>query len=97
MAHRMGYVLGDIVGRLILRHNEEPVGAAQQVSVLEDLFLRLRSLNVRQRFDEILFLVEEKYLDRKWPSRNLAESLGERIDSIFKIGNKASAFHFARV
>ena len=50
-----------------------------------------------QRFDEILFLTEKKYLDRELPARNLAKRLSERFHSIFKIRNKAPAFHFVCV
>src|SRR5262245_33314438 len=101
MSQSMAYLICNVVGRLVLGDDENPVRSPKKMRIpLEpDLiqFLRLWTCFAGHRFDEIRLFVKKKDFDGELPVRSLAEHLSKRSHSVFKVRNQPTALGFTRI
>src|SRR5207248_7126720 len=74
MTQRVTDIVCDVVRRLVLCDDKNAIWTAQQIRSLPQFFL---AFGMRQRFDEIRVVVEQKDFDRELPWRQLAQRLSE--------------------
>src|SRR5262245_41043205 len=93
----MTYVIGDVVGRLVFRNNENAIWTTKEIGILFGWPFAFRTTHARQYLHEIRFFIEEKDLDRQLSRRQFSEKLCKRGNASLEIRNQAPSLCFVGV